>query len=101
MAGITFQPEPSPPQGAPAPEPQGGSGSWSSSVHDPADISTDPIDIGVSAIVALLLIMFMGFIGELFNNTVKANYDEIAGWWSNSRLGRLASAWGNLWKAGP
>jgi hypothetical protein len=65
-----------------------------------ADISTEPTAVGMSALAALLLLLFMGFVGELFNNTVKANYDEIAGWWSNSRIGRVASSWSNFWKGG-
>ena len=101
VAGITFEPQPSAPVGAPAPPDQGGAAGWASSVHSVSDVSTDPAALGASALLAVLLLLLMGFVGELFNNTVKANYNEIAGWWTNSRLGRLASAWSRLWKAGP
>jgi len=97
VAGITFAPEPS----APAPDIAGDPTGWASSVHDPADVSAEPTDIGASAFLAVLLLLFMGFIGELFNNTVKANYDEISGWWLKSPIGRLAARWAALWKAGP
>lgn len=97
MAGITFAPQPSLAPPDIADDPTG----WAASVHGPADVSTDPAAMGVSALLALLLLLFMGFIGELFNNTVKVHYDEISGWWKKGWLGRLAAAWGALWKAGP
>lgn len=97
MAGITFAPQPSLAPPDIADDPTG----WATSVHGPADVSTDPAAMGVSALLALLLLLFMGFIGELFNNTVKVHYDEIRGWWQKGWLGRLAAAWGGLWKAGP
>jgi hypothetical protein len=93
VGGIVFTPPPSaPPDGAPVED------DWASSVHDPSGVSTDPMALASSALLAFLLLVVMGFIGELFNNTVKTNYDVIAGWWSKSRLGRLASSWSNLWK---
>jgi hypothetical protein len=97
VAGITFAPEPS----LPPPDIAGDSTGWAASVHDPADVSTDPAAMGVSALLALVLLLFMGFVGELFNNTVKAHYDEIRGWWQKGLLGRLAAAWDAIWKAGP
>ena len=97
MAGITFAPEPS----LPLPDFTGDPAGWAASVHDPADVSTDPAAMGVSALLALLLLLFMGFVGELFNNTVKAHYDEMSGWWKKGLLGRLAAAWSTMWKAGP
>jgi len=97
VAGITFAPEPSLPPPDIARDPTG----WAASVHDPADVSTDPAAMGVSALLAVLLLLFMGFVGELFNNTVKAHYDEISGWWQKGLIGRLAAAWSGLWKSGP
>jgi len=97
VAGITFAPEPS----LPPPDIAGDPIGWAASVHDAADISTDPAAMGVSALLAVLLLLFMGFVGELFNNTVKAHYDEISGWWRKGLLGRLAAAWSALWKGGP
>jgi hypothetical protein len=97
VAGIVFTPEPAVPSPDAAPE----AGDWTRSVHDPAEVSTDPAALASSALFAFFLLLLMGFIGELFNNTVKVHYDVIAGWWSNSRLGRLGSVWSNLWKGGP
>jgi len=97
VAGITFAPEPSLPQPDTAGDPTG----WAASVHDPADVSTDPAAMGVSALLAVLLLLFMGFVGELFNNTVKAHYDELSGWWQKGLIGRLAAAWSAIWKSGP
>ncbi len=97
VAGITFAPEPS----APRPDVAEDSIPWAASVHGLADVSIDPAAVGTSAALAVLLMLFMGFIGELFNNTVKANYDEIRGWWVMSWPGRLVDAWGRLWRSGP
>jgi len=97
VAGITFAPEPS----AALPDPADDKIPWAASVHGPADVSTDPATVGASAFLAVLLLLFMGFIGELFNNTVKANYDEMSGWWQKSLPGRLAAAWARLWRSGP
>jgi hypothetical protein len=97
VAGITFAPEPSLPPLDIAGDPIG----WAASVHDPADVSTDPAAMGVSALLAVLLLLFMGFVGELFNNTVKAHYDEISGWSQKGLIGRLPAAWSSLWKSGP
>jgi hypothetical protein len=97
VAGITFAPETS----QPLPEIAGDPTGWAASVHDPADVSTDPAAMGVSALLAVLLLLFMGFVGELFNNTVKAHYDEISGWWQKSWIGRLTAAWSALWRGGP
>jgi len=97
VAGIAFEPQPS----APTPDIAGDPTAWAASVYGPAEVSTEPAAVGASAALAVLLLAFMGFIGELFNNTVKANYDEISGWWNKSWLGRLAARWAALWKTGP
>jgi len=97
VAGITFAPEPS----LPPPDIAGDPTGWAASVHDPADVSTDPAAMGVSALLAVVLLLFMGFVGELFNNTVKAHADEISGWWQKGLIGRLAATWRALWKSGP
>lgn len=73
---------------------------WAASVHGPAEVSTDPAALGASALLAALLLFFMGFVGELFNNTVKANYDELSGLWNKSWPGRVAAAWSRLWRSG-
>lgn len=97
VAGITFAPEPS----APVPDEAEDRIHWAASVHGPEDVSTDPVALAASAGMAMLLLLMMGFAGELFNNTVKANYDELIGLWHKSWLSRLAAAWAKLWKLGP
>jgi hypothetical protein len=95
VGGIVFTPEPSaaPPDPAPA-----AGGSWDASVPDPSDVSTDPAALMSSALLAFLLLLFMGFVGELFNNTAKANYDVLTGWWRESWLGRHTRWFTDFWK---
>jgi hypothetical protein len=95
VGGILFTPEPSaaPPDQAPV---EGDA--WSASVHDPSEVSTDPAALMSSALLAFFLLLFMGFVGELFNNTAKANYDVLTGWWSESRLARLFRRFTDFWK---
>jgi hypothetical protein len=52
--------------------------------------------IGGSLLLALLLLLIVGFIGELFNNTVENNYDEIAGWFRKGPMGRIRRAFGGI-----
>lgn len=94
VGGIVFSPEPSedPPDAAPM------AGDWAGSVPDPGEVSTDPVALASSALLAFLLLLFMGFVGELFNNTAKANYDVLVGWWSESWLGRHLRWFTDFWK---
>jgi hypothetical protein len=78
-----------------------GSAQWAASVPLPDEVSTDPKTVGISAVAALLLLILMGFVGELFNNTLETNYGRVTGWWKTSRLGRWAQALGNFWTGGP
>jgi hypothetical protein len=96
VAGITFSPEPSVGPGAP----DGGHGDWARSVPVAGDVSTDATKMAGSAVAALLLLLAMGFIGELFNNTMETNYDRIIGWWQKSLLGRIGHAVSGLWGGG-
>ena len=59
------------------------------------EVSTDATKMAGSALAALLLLS-MGFIGELFNNTMETNYDRIIGWWQKSWLGRIGHAFSGL-----
>ncbi|HJT63266.1 MAG TPA: hypothetical protein VJ839_00675 [Candidatus Limnocylindria bacterium] len=95
VGGIVFTPEPSvvPPDNAP----DAGEG-WTASVPGPSEVSTEPAALVSSALLAFLLLLFMGFVGELFNNTAKANYDVLAGWWSDSWLGRHLRRFTDFWK---
>lgn len=97
VAGETFVPEPTQAPG----KPDGGTDSgWAGSVPAARDVSTDGANLGVSALVALLLLVLMGFIGELFNNTLETNYDRILAWWSKSRLGRIGRRFAGLFGGG-
>jgi len=96
VAGITFSPEPSVPPGAP----QDGVDGWPASVRGSDGISTRPADVAGSALAALLLLVVMGFIGELFNNTMETNYDRIIGWWRKSWLGRIGRAFSAMFGGG-
>ncbi|MDP9468750.1 MAG: hypothetical protein M3P32_08450 [Chloroflexota bacterium] len=96
VAGITFTPEPS---SAP-PAPAGGGNDWAGSVPSASEVSTDAADIGGSILVALLLLLAMGFIGELFNNTMDTNYDRILGWWQKTWVGRIGRAFSGMWGGG-
>ena len=63
-------------------------------------MSTKAADLGVSALAALLLLVVMGFIGELFNNTMETNYDRILAWWQKSWVGRIGRGVGGLFGGG-
>ena len=93
MAGITFSPEPSTPPGAP----DGGAGDWAGSVPVAKDVSTDATRVAGSALAALLLVLGLGFIGEMFNNTMETNYDRMVTWWKKSWLGRIGHAFSGPW----
>ena len=93
MAGIAFTPEPS--VGPPAPA--GNINGWAASIPSAGQVSTDPGTLASSAMVAMLLLLVMGFIGELFNNTFQSNYDRIITGWQKSWLGRLAKALSGTW----
>ena len=75
VPGETAQPPAAP--GPPAPP---GPPTFAGSVATVSDLNTDAVALGGSLLLALLLLLIVGFIGELFNNTVENNYDEIAGW---------------------
>lgn len=96
VAGIAFTPEPT----AAPPADAGDNGGWARSVPIAKDVSTDPATLAGSAVAALLLLLAMGFIGELFNNTFEGNYDRMAGWWTKSWLGRIGKAFNSMWGGG-
>jgi hypothetical protein len=96
VAGATFTPEPSAPVGAP----DRGVGGWPGSIPAVGDVSTKPADVGSSALAAGLLLVAMGFIGELFNNTMETNYDRILAWWKKTWVGRIGRRFGGLFGGG-
>jgi hypothetical protein len=96
VKGVVFTPEPSVPEGAP----DKGVGGWPGSVPGAGDVSTKPADLGGSAAAAVLMLVAMGFIGELFNNTMETNYDRILAWWKKSWVGRIGRGVGGLFGGG-
>jgi hypothetical protein len=50
------------------------------SVTPLGEVSLEPATLAGSAALAILLLLFIAFTSELFNDTFEANYDEIAGW---------------------
>jgi hypothetical protein len=66
-----------------------------SAVAGVAAVSLEPAALAVSAALALLLLLFMAFAGELLNSTLEGNYDEVAGWFGAvaGPMGRLARLW--------
>ncbi|MGZ8562175.1 MAG: hypothetical protein ACXWWU_00980 [Candidatus Limnocylindria bacterium] len=97
VLGFTFTPEPS--SAPPAPAGNGGD-DWAGSVPSASQVSTDATKLAGSGLAALLLLLAMGFIGELFNNTFEANYDRIQAGWQQSWLGKVGKAFSGLWRGG-
>jgi len=96
VRGETFSPEPSVPDEAP----DQGVGGWPGSIPGAGDVSTKAADIGGSALAAVLMLVAMGFIGELFNNTTETHYDRILAWWKKSWLGRVGRGFAGLFGGG-
>ena len=96
MAGVIFTPSPTEGQ----PGPAGGAWGWGGSVPTAAQVSTNAASLGGSALAALLLLVMMAFIGELFNNTFEANYARITAGWKKSWLGRVAKGIGGMFGGG-
>ena len=56
----------------------------------------EAVPLAGSALLAVLLLLFMAFASELFNSTLESNYDEVAGWlrvWRR-RAGGISRFWG-------
>jgi hypothetical protein len=80
----------------PAPTPVPTPPTFESSVLGIVDVNADTTAIGGSLLLALLLLLLIGFAGELFNNTIENNYDEISGWFRKGPLGWLRRLGGKL-----
>lgn len=76
--------------------PPGDRPSFTGSVIPTGDVNTAPGAIAGSLLLALLLLLIVGFAGELFNNTVESNYGVIAGWFGGGPLRRLVGGGGRL-----
>lgn len=72
-------------------EPPPGNGilGWVDSVPAAKEVRTDVGSAWVTLAAILALLFAMGFMGELFNNTLESNYDRIRAWWDASIPGRL------------
>jgi hypothetical protein len=89
-----------------ATEPAGGGGggatpapsapTFSQSVLGITDVNPGTAELGGSLLLALLMLLIIGFAGELFNDTVENNYDEISGWFKKGALGWLRRFGGKL-----
>lgn len=77
-------------------QPIAGPQTFEDSVLGIQDVNTDPGAIGGSLVLALLMLLIIGFAGELFNNTVENNYTEISGWFRKGPLGWLRRLGGKL-----
>ena len=56
--------------------------------------------LAIGIAVAALMLVVMGFIGELFNNTMETNYDRMLAWWRKSWVGRVGRGIGGLFGGG-
>lgn len=80
--------------GGGAPEPT--APTFEQSVLGITAVNTDTGAIGGSLLLALLMLLIIGFAGELFNNTVENNYSVIAGWLRKGPLGALRNFGGSF-----
>lgn len=67
----------------------------------PAAVSTDPIVLGQSALLALMVVLLMPFPAQLFNSTLETHEDEVRRWLRLDRLGALAAGAGRFWASWP
>lgn len=81
--------ESEPPPAAPGPPAPPQPPTFAGSVAAVTDLNTEPVALGGSLLLALLLLLIIGFIGELFNNTVENNADVIGGWFQKGPLGAV------------
>ena len=91
VAAATAIAEPSqpPPAAPPLPPPTPHLPGFAASVIDLDAVNADVGAIGGSLAFALLLLVIVGFAGELWNNTVENNYDTISGWFKKGPVGRV------------
>jgi hypothetical protein len=85
-----------PAEPTPMPSPAPTLPTFEQSVLGITDVDTDTGDIGGSLLLALLMLLIIGFAGELFNNTVENNYSVIAGWLKKGPLGALRNLGGSF-----
>ena len=95
--GGSTEPPPAPTEApAGAASPGASLPTFSGSVAGITDVNPDAGAIGGNLLLALLLLLIIGFIGELFNNTVENNYDEISGWFRKGPFRVVRRAFGRI-----
>jgi hypothetical protein len=85
--------------GAGGDRPGVGGVAFANSVPSPAHVSTDPVVLGQSALLAALVILLMPFPGQLFNSTLETHEDEVRRWLRLDRWGGLGRAAGSFWQS--
>jgi MFS family permease len=86
---------------APGPADAGGGEPFAESIPTAAEVSTDPIVIMQSALLAALLVLLMPFPSQLFNSTLENHEDEVRRWFRLDRLGGTAASVGAFWASWP
>ncbi|MCV0402527.1 MAG: hypothetical protein K5924_02325 [Chloroflexi bacterium] len=75
--------------------------SFAESVPALTEVSTEPIVLLQSALLAALLVFLMPFPSQLFNSTLETHEDEVRRWFRLDRVGRLGSGIGAFWASWP
>ncbi|MDQ2675138.1 MAG: hypothetical protein M3Y40_10835, partial [Chloroflexota bacterium] len=101
-AGASADPAPG---GAPVPPTGEGAPAagddFARSVPTAGEISTDPIVLVQSALLAALLVFLMPFPSQLFNSTLETHEDEVRRWFRLDRVGAVAGGIGAFWGSWP
>ena len=92
-----------PPSAAPVDATAGDSGGlpFAASIARPGEVSTDPVVLLQSALLAALLVFLMPFPSQLFNSTLDAHEDEVRRWLRLDRIGSAAGRVGAFWGSWP
>jgi hypothetical protein len=67
---------------------------FAASLAQPSEVSSDPVVVVESAILALAIVLLMPFPATLFNSTLEEHYDEVRGWFPRLPLS-VGSFWGS------
>ncbi|MBA2633218.1 MAG: hypothetical protein H0U86_09515 [Chloroflexi bacterium] len=92
-----------PPAAAPVDGAAGDAGGmpFAASVARPGQVSTDPVILLQSAVLAALLVFLMPFPSQLFNSTLDAHEDEVRRWLRLDRIGSAVGGFGAFWGSWP
>jgi hypothetical protein len=78
-----------------------GTGSFAASVPTVSEVSTDPLIVLQSALLAALFVFLMPFPSQLFNSTLETHEEEVRRWLRLDRLGGVARGIGAFWGSWP